>query len=106
MVRPGNCAARLNQFTPSEFLTGFSTKAGRFARTMGSRLQNILISSAAISLLYNLHDDRPHSGFMYERLGEWRRGWAAWEFLAHFGPERGVVLFETAEAVALKPTTR
>jgi len=35
---------------------------GRAGRC-GSNLQNILISSAVISVLYNLHDDRLHSGF-------------------------------------------
>jgi hypothetical protein len=44
---------------------------------MGSRLQNILISSAIISVLSTLHDDRLRALVLAntpERLGEWRRG--------------------------------
>jgi hypothetical protein len=86
----------------------FFTQGGRGAlRTMGSRLQNILISSAVISVLYNLHDDRLRTLVLAntpERLGEWRRGLQDCLGISRsdFGPERGVVLFETAEAVALK----
>jgi len=73
---------------------------------MGSRLQNILISSATISLLYNLHDDRLHSLVLLYTPNVWESGDEAWDCLgisrSDFGPERGVVLFETAEAVALK----
>jgi len=72
---------------------------------MGSRLQNILISSAVISVLYNLHDDRLHSLVLANTRTsrEWRRGLQdCLGTRSDFGPERGVVLFETAEAVALK----
>lgn len=76
-------------------------------RTMGSRLQNILISSAIISVLYTLYGDRLRALVLAntpERLGDWRRGLQDCLGITRsdFGPERGVVLFETADAVALK----
>ena len=86
----------------------FLTQGGRGAlRTMGSRLQNILISSAIISILHTLHDDRLRTLILAntpERLGEWRRGLQDCLGISRpdFGPERGVVLFENAEAVAQK----
>ncbi len=86
----------------------FFTQGGRGAlRTMGSRLQNILIGSAIISVLYTLHGDRLRALVLAntpERLGEWRRGLQDCLGISRgdFGPERGVVLFETPEAVALK----
>ncbi len=86
----------------------FFTQGGRGAlRTMGSRLQNILIGSAIISVLYTLHGDRLRALVLAntpERLGEWRRGLQDCLGIARgdFGPDRGVVLFETPEAVAIK----
>ncbi len=86
----------------------FFTQGGRGAlRTMGSRLQNILIGSAIISILYTLHDDRLRTLVLAntpERLGEWRRGLQDCLGISRgdFGPERGVVLFESSEAVAQK----
>jgi len=86
----------------------FLTQGGRGAlRTMGSRLQNILISSAIISVLYTLYSDRLRALVLAntpERLGDWRRGLQDCLGITRsdFGPERGVVLFETADAVALK----
>ncbi len=86
----------------------FFTQGGRGAlRSMGSRLQNILISSAVISILYTLYENRLRTLILSntpERLGEWRRGLQDCLGIsrADFGPERGVVLFETAEAVAAK----
>jgi hypothetical protein len=86
----------------------FFTQGGRGAlRTMGSRLQNILIGSAVISVLYTLHSDRLRTLVLAntpERLGEWRRGLQDCLGISRgdFGPERGVVLFETSEAVAVK----
>ncbi len=86
----------------------FFTQGGRGAlRTMGSRLQNILISSAAISILYSLYGDRVRTLILAntpERLGEWRRGLQDCLGIGRpdFGPERGVVLFETAVAVIQK----
>lgn len=86
----------------------FFKQGGRGAlRTMGSRLQNILISSAIISVLYELYEDSLRTLVLAntpERLGDWRRGLQDCLGIARgdFGPEGGVVLFETPEAVALK----
>ncbi len=86
----------------------FFNQGGRGAlKTMGSRLQNILISSAVISILSELHGDRLRAlilANMPERLGEWRRGLQDCLGItrADFGPDRGVVLFESADAAAIK----
>lgn len=86
----------------------FFTQGGRGAlRTMGSRLQNILISSAITSILYTLYETRLRTLVLAntpESLGEWRRGLQDCLGISRgdFGPDRGVVLFETAEAVAVK----
>ena len=84
------------------------TLGGRGAlRTMGSRLQNILISSAAISILHKLYGDRLRTLILAntpERLGEWRRGLQDCLGISRpdFGPDRGVVLFEAPNALAQK----
>ncbi|MEA5549988.1 DUF3086 domain-containing protein [Anabaena cylindrica UHCC 0172] len=86
----------------------FFTLGGRGAlRTMGSRLQNILIASAAISILHKLHGDRTRTLILAntpERLGEWRRGLQDCLGIGRpdFGPDRGVVLFEAPTALAQK----
>lgn len=86
----------------------FFSQGGRGAlRTMGSRLQNILIASATISILHRLYGDRLRTLVLAntpERLGEWRRGLQDCLGIGRpdFGPDKGVVLFETAEAVAQK----
>ncbi len=86
----------------------FFKQGGRGAlRSMGSRLQNILITSAIMSALYMLHGDRLRTLVLAntpERLGEWRRGLQDCLGIsrADFGPDRGVILFEAAEAVAQK----
>jgi hypothetical protein len=86
----------------------FFNQGGRGAlRTMGSRLQNILISSAIISILHQLYGDRVRTLVLAntpERLGEWRRGLQDCLGIGRpdFGPDRGVVLFESPEAVAQK----
>jgi hypothetical protein len=74
---------------------------------MGSRLQNILIASAAISILHKLYGDRVRTLVLAntpERLGEWRRGLQDCLGIGRpdFGPDRGLVLFETPEAAAQK----
>ena len=84
------------------------TLGGRGAlRTMGSRLQNILIASSAISILHQLYGDRVRTLILAntpERLGEWRRGLQDCLGIARpdFGPDRGVVLFEAPTALAQK----
>ncbi|MBR8837350.1 MAG: DUF3086 domain-containing protein [Stigonema ocellatum SAG 48.90 = DSM 106950] len=86
----------------------FFKQGGRGAlRTAGSRLKNILIASAVISILHNLYGDRIRTLVLAnspERLGEWRRGLQDCLGIGRpdFGPERGVVLFETPEALAQK----
>ena len=84
------------------------TLGGRGAlRTMGSRLQNILIASSAISILHQLYGDRVRTLILAntpERLGEWRRGLQDCLGIGRpdFGPDRGVVLFEAPTALAQK----
>jgi hypothetical protein len=78
----------------------FFTQGGRGAiRTMGSRLQNILITSAIISVLQELYGDRQTTLVLAdspERLGEWRRGLQDCLGITRsdFGPDRGAALFE------------
>jgi len=86
----------------------FFKQGGRGAiRTMGSRLQNILIASASISILYNLYRDRLKVLILAnspERLGEWRRGLqdCLGVTRSDFGSDRGIALFEAPEQLALK----
>ena len=86
----------------------FFTQGGRGAiKTMGSRLQNILIASATISVLRTLYGDRLRTLIIAntpERLGEWRRGLQDCLGISRvdFGPERGIVLFEEAPALVQK----
>ncbi|NJR51481.1 MAG: DUF3086 domain-containing protein [Leptolyngbyaceae cyanobacterium CSU_1_3] len=86
----------------------FFTQGGRGAvRSMGSRLQNILVASAVISILYNLYGDRLRTLILAnspERLGEWRRGLQDCLGVSRsdFGSDRGLSLFETPEPLALK----
>lgn len=86
----------------------FFTQGGKGAlRTMGSRLQNILISSTVISVLRTLYGGRLRTLVLAnspERLGEWRRGLQDCLGITRndFGPERGIILFEAAEDVAQK----
>jgi chaperonin cofactor prefoldin len=81
----------------------FFTQGGRGAiRTMGSRLQNILIASATISVLNELYGERLRPlilGNSPERLGEWRRGLqdCLGVSRADFGIDEGIVLFEAPE---------
>jgi len=86
----------------------FFALGGRGAlRSVGSRLQNILIASAAISIMYKLHGDRLRTLILAnspERLGEWRRGLQDCLGIGRpeFGPDKGVVLFESSAALAQK----
>lgn len=78
----------------------FFTQGGRGAvRTMGSRLQNILIASAVVAILRSLYGDRVVTLVLAdspERLGEWRRGLQDCLGItrADFGTDRGAALFE------------
>ncbi|WRH69074.1 MAG: DUF3086 domain-containing protein [Planktothrix sp. GU0601_MAG3] len=86
----------------------FFNQGGRGAlRTMGSRLQNILVASAAISVLRNIYGNRLRTLVLAnspERLGEWRRGLQDCLGIDRrdFGPEQGIVLFEEAEVLSQK----
>ncbi|MDJ0621108.1 MAG: DUF3086 domain-containing protein [Calothrix sp. MO_192.B10] len=86
----------------------FFQQGGRGAlRSMGSRLQNILIASAIISILYQMYGNRLRPLVIAnspERLGDWRRGLQDCLGIGRpdFGPDRGVALFERPEAVAQK----
>ncbi|MGK7927996.1 MAG: DUF3086 domain-containing protein [Spirulina sp.] len=86
----------------------FFKQGGRgTVRSMGSRLQNILIASAAISVLRHLYDDRLRVLVLAntpERLGEWRRGLQDCLGISRsdFGLNRGISLFEAPEALVQK----
>ena len=71
---------------------------------MGSRLQNILVASAVISVLHQLYRDRCRVlvlGDTPEKLGEWRRGLQDCLGISRndFGSNRGIVLFESADVL-------
>lgn len=84
------------------------SQGGRGAlRTMGSRLQNILVASAGISVLHNIYGDRLRTLVLAnspERLGEWRRGLQDCLGISRsdFGPDRGAILFEEPAALVQK----
>jgi hypothetical protein len=86
----------------------FFAQAGRGAvRTMGTRLQNILVASAAVSILRSLYGDKVRVLILAtspERLGEWRRGFQDCLGInrENFGPEKGIVLFEDPDPLCLK----
>jgi small-conductance mechanosensitive channel len=86
----------------------FFNQGGRGSiRSMGSRLQNILIASAAISVMHRIYGDRARTLVLAntpERLGEWRRGLQDCLGISRsdFGPDRGVTLFESPEALVQK----
>jgi hypothetical protein len=83
----------------------FFSQGGRGTiRSMGSRLQNILIASAVISVVHKLYGDRCRTLVLAntpERLGEWRRGLQDCLGISRsdFGSDRGVTLFESPEAL-------
>jgi len=83
----------------------FFTLGGRGAlRSMGSRLQNILIASAIISILRSLYGSRVRSLILAntpERLGDWRRGLQDCLGVSRsdFSPERGISLFESPDSL-------
>ena len=86
----------------------FFSQGGRGSiRTMGSRLQNILVASAVVSVLHGIYGDRSRTLVLAdtpERLGEWRRGLQDCLGISRsdFGPNRGVVLFEEPEPLVQK----
>jgi hypothetical protein len=100
---------RTFELTHSERVANwFFNQAGRGAlRSMGTRLQNILVASAIVSILRAIYGEKVRVLILAtspERLGEWRRGFQDCLGLSreHFGPEKGVVLFEDPEPLAVK----
>jgi hypothetical protein len=81
----------------------FFTQGGRGAiKSMGSRLQNVLVAAAAISILYTIYGDRLCPLVLAntpERLGEWRRWLQDCLGIARteVGANRGIMLFEAPE---------
>lgn len=84
----------------------FFSQGGRGAvKSMGSRLQNVLVASAGISILHALYNDRLQTLVLSnspERLGEWRRGLqdCLGVSRAEFGVNRGIMLFDAPEPLA------
>ncbi|MEM1368660.1 MAG: DUF3086 domain-containing protein [Cyanobacteria bacterium P01_H01_bin.15] len=83
----------------------FFEQAGRGAvRSLGSRLQNILVASAVMSVLSQLYGDRCRTLILAdtpEQLGEWRRSLQDCLGISRsdFGPNKGVGLYETSAAL-------
>ena len=83
----------------------FFTQGGRGAvKSLGSRLQNVLVASAAISALYAIYGDRLCNMVLAntpERLGEWRRWLQDCLGISRsdFGANRGITLFESPESM-------
>jgi Protein of unknown function (DUF3086) len=83
----------------------FFTSGGRGAiRTMGSRLQNILVAATAVSVLRELYGEHLRTVVLAnlpERLGDWRRGFQDCLGLSKsdFGGNGGIILFEDPEAL-------
>jgi Protein of unknown function (DUF3086) len=83
----------------------FFTSGGKGAvRTMGSRLQNILVAATAVSVLRELYGDYLRTVVLAnlpERLGDWRRGFQDCLGLSKtdFGSNGGIILFEDPEAL-------
>lgn len=74
-------------------------------KSMGSRLQNVLVASSALSILYALYGNRLRTLVLSnspERLGEWRRGLQDCLGIsrADFGTGQGVMLFDAPEPLA------
>ncbi len=86
----------------------FFAQDGRGAvRSMGSRLQNILVAAAAVSTLRELYGDYLRTlvlANLPERLGDWRRGFQDCLGLSKtdFGGNGGIILFEDPEALVQK----
>jgi Protein of unknown function (DUF3086) len=86
----------------------FFAQDGRGAvRSMGSRLQNILVAAAAVSALRELYGDYLRTlvlANLPERLGDWRRGFQDCLGLSKtdFGGNGGIILFEDPEALVQK----
>ena len=81
----------------------FFTQGGHGAiKSMGSRLQNVLVASATVSCMHSIYNQRLCVLVLAttpERLGEWRRWLQDCLGIARadFGTNRGVMLFEAPE---------
>jgi len=81
-------------------------QGGRGAvKTLNSRLQNVLVAAAAISILHTMHGDRLRVLVLAkspERLGDWRRGFqdCLGVSRADFGTRSGIMLFESSAPMA------
>lgn len=81
----------------------FFSQGGRGAiDSTGSRLQNILVASATVSILHDLYRDRTQVLVLTdtpEKLGEWRKGLEDCLGISRqdFGNNRGVVLFDSPD---------
>ena len=100
---------RTFELTHSERVANwFFNQAGRGAvRSMSTRLQNILVASAIVSVLRAIYGEKVRVLVLAtspERLGEWRRGFQDCLGLSRedFGPEKGMVLFEDPEPLIIK----
>ena len=86
----------------------FFTQGGRGSiKSVGSRLQNVLVASAAISCLHTIYGRRLCVLVLAstpERLGEWRRWLQDCLGVARgdFGTNRGIMLFESSEPMAMR----
>lgn len=86
----------------------FFTQGGRGSlKSLGSRLQNILVASASISILYSVYGEKLRPLILAnspERLGEWRRGLQDCLGLRRedFSNDRGIMLFESPEPMAMR----
>ncbi|XGB43497.1 MAG: DUF3086 domain-containing protein [Nodosilinea sp. LVE1205-7] len=68
-------------------------------------MQNVLVASAVISILYTLYGNRLHTLVLSnspERLGDWRRGLQDCLGISrvNFGTGQGVMLFDAPEPLA------
>jgi hypothetical protein len=81
----------------------FFSQGGRGAiDSTGSRLQNILLASATISILHDLYRDRTQVLILTdtpENLGEWRKGLEDCLGISRrdFGTNRGIVMFDSPD---------
>ncbi|MEM7794881.1 MAG: DUF3086 domain-containing protein [Cyanobacteria bacterium P01_C01_bin.118] len=83
----------------------FFNQGGRGAvKSLGSRLQNVLVASGAVSALYAIYGDRLCNMVLAntpERLGEWRRWLQDCLGISRgdFGTNRGIMLFESPDSM-------
>jgi hypothetical protein len=86
----------------------FFNQGGRGAvRSLGSRLQNTLVTAAIISIFNELYGERFQALILAnspECLGDWRRGLQDCLGLSRedFGPNQGIAFFEQPEALIQK----